>query len=151
MNNNAKTTWILVAHRAGAALYESRGPGGPFPEIEHIEHPRGRLKPGEVNSDRPGRAFDRVGGGRHAMAVEESADQRIEHEFVLQLVERIERGRAEGAFDRFVLVAPPKMLGRLRDALPQPLRPLLAGTLAKDLAHGGGEDVRRHVGEIVLV
>jgi protein required for attachment to host cells len=151
MNNHTKTTWILVAHRAGAILFQSHGPGVPLARIAQIQNPRGRLKAGEVDADRPGRAFDRHGGGRHTHSREESAPDRIESAFALQLAERLEHGRVESAFDRLVLIAPPKMLGKLREALSEPLRGLLVTSLAKDLAHSDGEQVRAHVRELALV
>jgi protein required for attachment to host cells len=151
MNNNGKTAWILVANRAGAVLYASHGTGVPLARIAEIDHPAGRLKPSDVESDRPGRAFDRVGGGRHSMSVEDAVPEQVMRAFASQLVARLERGRLEHAFDRFVLVASPRLLGELRGALPESLRPLLAGTLSKDLARSDGEDVRTHLADVVLV
>ena len=56
------TTWILVAHRGGGRLFENSGPGTGLRLIQTIDHPQGRLKSGEINSDKPGRAFDSFGG-----------------------------------------------------------------------------------------
>jgi protein required for attachment to host cells len=150
MNNHVKRTWILVAHRAGASIYESRGPGSAITGIATLENPSGRLKIGDVDSDRPGRAFDRVGGGRHAMSVEDSPLDRIELAFVTELVERLERGRNEHAFERLVLVAPPKMLGRLKAALSAPLSALLLGAASKDLAHTDARALRNHLSALPL-
>ena len=146
-----KTTWILVAHRSGAVVHESRGPGLPLTPAWQIENARGRLKPGELESDRPGRAFDRVGGGRHSMSSEENPAQRVANEFVLQLVQRLESARIAGSFERLVMIAPPRMVGALRDALTEPLRALLIASLPKDLAHSNGDDVRKHLIDVALV
>jgi protein required for attachment to host cells len=151
MNKHTKTTWILVAHRAGAVLLQSRGSGLPLERIAEISNPRGRLKAGDVDADRPGRAFDRYGGGRHAHATEQSVPDHIEAAFVSQLVDRLEQGRADSAFERLVLVAPAKMLGKLRETLSAPLRGLLVASLAKDLAHSDDQHVREHLLELVLV
>jgi protein required for attachment to host cells len=149
--NNQKTTWILVAHRSGAVLFQSRGPGAPLTRIARVPNPRGRLKAGEIEADRPGRAFDRHGGGRHAHATEESPVDHIESAFVSRITERLEHGRTEGAFERLVLIAPAKMLGKIREAMPDPLRARVIGSVAKDLAHCDGEQVRSHLVEVALV
>jgi protein required for attachment to host cells len=151
MNNHTKTTWILVAHRAGAVLFQSHGPGVALARVAMIENPRGRLKAGEIDADRPGRAFDRHGGGRHAHSLEQSPPDHVESAFVAQLIERLEQGRNESAFDRLVLIAPAKMLGKLREALSEPLRGLLVTSLAKDLAHTDGEQVRKQLVDLALI
>jgi protein required for attachment to host cells len=151
MNNTRKTTWILVAHRAGAVMYASHGRGLPLTRVAEIENPDGRLKPGDVETDRPGRAFDRVGGGRHSMSVEEGVPEHLARAFVQQLVERLERGRLEHAFERFALIAPPKLLGLLRAALPDALRSLLVAALAKDLARSDSAGVREQLSDLVLL
>lgn len=151
MTPPAKVTWILVAHRTGAVIYESRGPGRPLTRVSQRENPMGRLRTGAIDSDRPGRAFDRVGGGRHAMSPEESAYDRIAHRFVLELADELEQGRARNAFDRLALIAPAKLLGALRDALPKPLQAMVVATLAKDLAHTNGDEVRSALSDQALV
>jgi protein required for attachment to host cells len=147
--NTTKTTWILVAHRAGAVLYASHGAGLPLKSVAEIENPDGRLKAGDVESDRPGRAFDRVGGGRHSMSLEDSVPDQLTRAFAQQLVERLERGRLEHAFDGFALVAPPKLLGHLRAELPDALSALLVAALPKDLMRSDGDGVREQLSDLV--
>lgn len=151
MKSKTKRTWILVAHRAGALVFESHGPGLPLQRIAQIEHPRGRLKASELETDRPGRAFDRYGGGRHAHSLEQSAPSHVESELVHKLIQHLEHGRAELEFERLVVIAPAKLLGKLRDALSAPLRDLLVASLSKDLAHADGEQVRKQLFDLALV
>lgn len=150
MHNHHKTTWILVAQRTGATIYQSRGIGAPLSLITSIEHPRGRLKAGQLESDRPGRAYDRIGGGRHSLSSEEPSPDRVAHEFALRLIERVDHARTQRAFERLVLIAPPKLLGSLRSALPDALRALLVATLPKDLQHSHAEEVSEQLAEMVL-
>jgi protein required for attachment to host cells len=151
MNNLTKRTWILVGHRAGAVVFESRGPGAPLARVAKIEHPRGRLRAGELETDRPGRAFDRRGAGRHAHSLEHGALEQVEAELVHRLIERLEHGRSELQFERLVLIAPAKLLGRLREALSPPLRELVVASLSKDLAHADAELVRKQLFDLALV
>ena len=79
------TTWILVAHRAGARLFENKGPGKGLSLVENIDHPEGRLKDHDINADRPGRAFDNLGAGRHGMGKEVSPTQHVSQQFAKSL------------------------------------------------------------------
>jgi protein required for attachment to host cells len=151
MNNHSHTTWILVAHRSGAVVYESRGPGMAMARVLELPNPRGRLKSSEVQADRPGRSFDRRGGGRHSLSTQESAPEHIARTFVADLAGRLEQARTAASFERLVMVAPPKMLGQLRSALPQAVQALLIATLPKDLAHTDGAELRQQLAEFALV
>jgi protein required for attachment to host cells len=126
-------TYVLVANRGNASLYQTQGPQVAPTLIQHFEHPEGRLKSSEIDSDRPGRAFDRNGGARHALSHEESPVERIAHAFALQLAEHLERSREKGEYDQLGIIAPPRMLGYLRDALSKTTRALVYGELTKDL------------------
>jgi protein required for attachment to host cells len=145
------TTWILIARRSSAVIFSSHGPGLPMSVVSEIGNPRGRWKNRDIDADRPGRTFDRRGFGRHAVSTEESPTERIEHEFAARLAEQLDHDRALNAFDRLVLVAPPKLLGVLRDELPNPTRQLVVGELAKDLVDPTPTEVREHLAGVVLV
>jgi protein required for attachment to host cells len=151
MPNGFATAWILVVERAKALIYESHGPGLPLKCVSELDNPRGRLREREVNSDRPGRAFDRVGGGRHAHSSEEDVADHDARTFVAQLIEQLEQGRSRHAFVRLVLVAPPKLLGMLRAAMPEALGAMVAATLPKDIAHRGADDIRERLSDVILV
>jgi protein required for attachment to host cells len=85
------------------------------------------------------------------MSVEEEVPEQVARAFAQDLIERLERGRLEHAFERVVLVAPPKLLGALRAALPEQLRALVVAVLPKDLPRSDGETVREQLSELVMV
>ena len=126
-------TYVLVANRANASLFRTLGSHVAPELVRRFEHPEGRLKSGEIDTDRAGRSFDRMGGGSHAMSVEESPVERVAHQFALLLADHLERAREGGEFDELGIIAAPRMLGHLRDALSKPVRALVYGELAKDL------------------
>ena len=126
-------TYVLVANRASAALFRTQGPNQAPDLVQRFDNPKGRLKSGEIDSDRPGRAFDRMGANRHSLSAEESPTDRVAHDFARQLAEHLDGGRERGDFDQLGLIASPRMLGHLRAALSKPTRALVYGELAKDL------------------
>jgi protein required for attachment to host cells len=59
--------------------------------------------------------------------------------------------RAADRFDRLVLVAPPKALGNLREALDEKAKALVHGELAKDLVRVSPRDLEVPLGEVMPV
>jgi protein required for attachment to host cells len=143
-----RPTYVLVANRSNASLFRTNGAHLAPDLVQRFEHPEGRLKSGEIDSDRPGRAFDRMGGGRHALSSEESPVERLAHEFALQLAEQLELARTRGEFDQLALIASPRMLGHLRAALTKPTAALVFGELAKDLGAPNAVEVHPYLDQL---
>lgn len=110
-------------------MFSSRGPGEAMELVNTLENPRGRLQAGEIDSDRPGRG----GHGSRTHAGEETATAHVEQEFVLQLSTMLDRERNAGVFDQLIIVAGPRFLGKLREALSEPTRRLIKVALNKEL------------------
>lgn len=132
-------TWILVAHRSGARILENKGPRKGLDLIQQIEHPEGRLKNHEINSDKPGHSFDSKGGGHHAYNNEHAPTEHVAEQFAKQLSEVLDHGRTQQRFDKLVLVAEPRFLGNLRAVIPAKTAALICATMDKDL---GGVETR---------
>jgi protein required for attachment to host cells len=150
-HTTGKSTFILVANRTLATIFASHGQHEPLQIAEQIENPRGRLQSSELEEDRPGRSFDRGGHGRHALSSEESARDRVEHNFAGQIAELLEQRRNEGVFDQLVLIAGPKFLGMLREAISEPTRKLIKAELNKELIAPTQEDIRKHLAGLARV
>jgi protein required for attachment to host cells len=109
-----------------------------------VENPAGRLKDTDLETDKPGRRFGGTQGssnGGHGVDGEKSS---VQHELTLfakEVGRRIDADRIGHKFDKLVLVAPPKMLGLLRQAMPAPLLSLVAGEVAKDLVRHGPDAI----------
>ena len=127
------TLWFVVAHRAGARIFEQQGREEPMLK-EEIFHPAGRLKTAELDSDRPGVSYESVRPGVHALANEEWAHDKSAREFAHTLAGRLDKARTQQHLHGIVLVAEPKFLGLLRQALSRESEKLVRGTVAKDLA-----------------
>ena len=142
------SNWIIVAHRAGARILSHSRSG--LQLVSDIEHDAGKLKDGEINADRPGRAYDRMGGGRHAMSSEETPHDHVAANFARELAEVLRTARNEHRFEQIVLVAEPRFLGMLRGALDKQTAALVHGTVGKDLAHVSLHEMQAHLREISL-
>jgi protein required for attachment to host cells len=146
-------TWILVAHDAGARLFENEGPGKGLQMVEQIDHPEGRERDRDFDADRPGRSFRKNSADprRAAMSRSETPHERAVSDFARSLAHKLQSGRTSNRYDRLVLVAPPRFLGLLRSSLDGPTAQLVVGSLDKDLAAHKESVLVEHLAEIIAV
>jgi protein required for attachment to host cells len=65
--------------------------------------------------------------------------------FAKAVARTLDGARARNEFERLVLIAAPRMLGLLREALPAPCRSVVAAEIAKDLVRQDVEAIREAV------
>lgn len=139
--------WIVVARSDGASIYTASRPTGPLEEVATLEHPESALRNRDLRTDRPGRAFDSAGAGRHAMSGEVEPATQEALRFARQLADELRDGRVANRYDTLYLVAAPEFLGHLREALDEDTRACVRFELDKNLAHEGARDIRRRLPE----
>lgn len=143
------TTWILIADGAHARLFANRGPGK---GIEALEAINGDHRPdSELVRDGLGRSFESVGDTRHAITPRTDPHRELKRSFAAQLAEILDQRLAEKAFDRLVIVAPPKALGDLRAALSAHVKPLVYAELDKDLVKTPTAELPSHLGAVMAI
>lgn len=82
--------------------------------------------------DRPPRAFDRVGAGRHGME-KRDLHEAEEEKFLQRVADHVTEAAKRGAFAHLVIAAPPRALGILRNVLPADVKARIKAETAKDL------------------
>jgi protein required for attachment to host cells len=131
------TTWVLVADAHQARVLEVED-AGLLPRLVATLKP----PPPEGQQRSPEHLW------RHG------DDPRAAHEeqrSVHALVQSLERGMADNQFRHLVLVAPPRMLGVLRDSLPRGLADRLRSSLAKDWGHVSDAELLQQVRPLVEI
>lgn len=132
--------WVFVGDGEKAMILRNEGdelyPNLVVQRVFEQDNPPTRLQ----GTDRPGRYND-VGPG-HKSALETTDWHRFEKEqFAKEMADRLYRQAHAGRFDRLVVVAPPAILGRLRQEFH--------GEVAKRVIAEIDKDLTRHpVGEI---
>lgn len=144
-----KTEWMLVADAARARIFEVDAAKGALVRTPVREMTAETLASREIGSDRPGRSFDSAGQGRHAMEPPTDPHRYEKRRFAHDLAEVLEDERKKGNFGRLYLVAPPQMLGDLREALSDGLRRLVGCETAKDLAMLAPHEIEEHLDEVL--
>lgn len=142
-------TWIVVADGARARIFVNEGVGKGVSELADRAFVGSRRLNQEIQADRPGRAFDSAGQGRHAMEPKTDPQRHAEREFVRTFVGWLDEEARAARVDRLVLIAAPKTLGDLRELLPRPLAAIVAGEIAKDLTRATPEDIGTQIGGIL--
>lgn len=140
-------TWVVVADQARARVFSASDQRGPLEEIEDLANPEGRLHDRDLNADSPGRAFDTMGEGRHAMGKHHSPKEQEAIRFAHQVGERLASGLHDGAYRYLIISAAPRFLGLLREALPEDVAKHVVLELHKELTSLERDEIRAHLPE----
>lgn len=111
-----KDTWVVVADGEKAMFLRNiAGAAAPRLAVERIEQQDNPAQKEQV-SDRPGRRADHGQGQRSAME-EPDWHQLAKDRFATELSDILKRMVQRDRIKRLVLVAPPRILGEMRDQL----------------------------------
>jgi protein required for attachment to host cells len=143
------TTRVIVAHDAGARSFEHHGPGKTLVSLRDIAFEDGRRHVGDLEEG--GRGFDRSGSSRHAYEAHQDTRQHAVAHFAKVLAQDLARDFHLGEFQQLVLVAPPRFLGVLREALDGKLLRAVIGSVAKDLPRCTPRELAGHLKPFVSV
>ena len=129
-----KTYWVVVADESQAIIYTRNERRSLLMEFLSLENADARKKNAEILSDRGGRAFDSFGAGRHTMAIEKADPKRhAATAFAKQVAEHIGKVVHEGKCRGYALIAAPRFLGLLRDAVSRQCKMEPFKTVDKDV------------------
>ncbi len=145
------TTWILVCDGARGRILVNRGRGTGLSEIERADSESAREPTRELGTDRPGRSFDSVGAGSHAMASPTDWHRFEKTKFAREMAAIINQAALANGFDRLVIAAPPRVLGDLRQALRPQAAKKITGEIGKDLTRIAVHDLGHHLGGVVTL
>jgi protein required for attachment to host cells len=127
MTAQQHTTWYLVADGSRARILELSGR-----KLIHVfneDFIGNKLKSGDTLADDAGR---RTSG--HPAAQRNNPHKMQKAGFALELAKVVDKAREEHRFEKLVLIAPPEMLGDLRNSLPEQVKPHVVREINKDLS-----------------
>lgn len=142
-------TWVLVASATRARFFEVNGRREPLLEVMDLVNPEDRLRSRALKSDKPGRAFDHMGGQRHAVGTAVDPKEQVAIRFAKEVTGRLEADRHQGRFDHLCVVAPPHFLGLLREHMHSGLARAVTGEVTNDLTQQSVRSVREHVAHLL--
>jgi protein required for attachment to host cells len=146
---------IVVADERQANFFDASGVNAPLAACGAVQNEAGGMKDTELETDRPGRRFGGASGVRHGSGPIQAHHHGVDGErstqrheltlFAKEVAQRIEAARVHREFDKLVIVAPPRMLGLLRQSLSAPTQALVASEVAKDLIQHGPDAIKEAV------
>jgi protein required for attachment to host cells len=111
-------------------------------EITTLSHPESRIHEQELTQDLPGRTFDSVGQGRHAMEVNVGPKEQEQINFAKQLDRFLDSARKQNKFDHLIITASPEFLGLIRSNLNKQLAQYVTTYVDKDWVTAREEQIR---------
>ncbi len=144
-------TWIAVVDGSRGRVFLRTGRKSPLVQVTSYEHLPSTMPTRELGADRPGRVHDSSDVGRHAMEPRVDWHQAEKTRFAESIAAVLNNGRADGDFEKLVLVAPPRTLGELRAALDKPTRASISAELNKDLTGERADQLAKRLETILPV
>lgn len=136
--------WILVCDGRKALLLQNVG-DRVYPKLETRENFEHKVPPThELGTQGPGRVINSAGGG-HASVAQTDYHLQEEQRFLAHLAQHLDRYASEHKIKDLVLVAPPRALGMLREALPHHLRALVRAEVDKDYVSQPVYEIEKHL------
>ncbi|MEZ5851204.1 MAG: host attachment protein [Hyphomicrobiaceae bacterium] len=143
-------TWVLIADAGRARILEhvagSPGLAAVDGQVFEADHAATR----DLVTDQPGRSFSSASPRRSSMEAPTDPHRELKTRFAHHLAGVLADAQARDAFDRLVVIAPPVMLGDLREAMAKAVAERVVGELHKDLTKVPNDEVMSHLGDIAL-
>ena len=123
---------IVVCDAQRAHIYRNIGTAH-SPDLAFVMGFEQKIQPSsQQGTDKPGTAFGSVLGQRSHMAETDYHRQR-EKLFAHDIVRALSDLHTQKKLEKFILIAPPRMLALLRDNMPQSLKAIICAEFDKDL------------------
>lgn len=134
--------WVVVADSAKARFLTAESRVAKLAEIHAMEHGEGRLREHDMISDRPGRAFDSAGEGRHAMSSQVGPKEQESIKFAKLVADYLEGERNNNSIDSLYVMASPEFLGHLRNHFSDSLSQLVTASIDKNFVDDRADVIR---------
>jgi protein required for attachment to host cells len=142
-------TWVVVASAARARIFEADSRREPLREVQDLVNPEDRLQSRALKTDKPGRAFDHLGGQRHSMGTAVNPKEQVAIRFAKQVADQLDSDRLHRRFGTLCVAAPPRFLGLLRGQMGHGLARTVTGEVIHDLTQQDVQSVQRHMAHLL--
>jgi protein required for attachment to host cells len=142
---HTSTTWVIAADASHARIFElgDRKTASVQPIME-LTHEQGRAHVREINTDADGRF-----GGRDGQSnVSQPAVDAAQHEmdiFSKQVGQYLDRAAQENRYEKLWVLAPPRLLGLIRQNLGKNTLDRVEEEIAKDIAWFEQRDIEEYL------
>lgn len=142
------TLWIVIADGEHARFVQPDA-RNELRTVGALDSASAHLRSRDIGADRPGRAFESGASAHHAVGQRNDLHAMEKEKFIGLVGEHVGAASGRDEFDELLLVAPPRALPELREALDAATQAKLVGTLEKDLVKTPDHELWPHVREWV--
>lgn len=147
-HGNTARLWALVTDGGRGRVFEMARAVSGLAEVVSRESPSIHKTEHELLAGARGRNRSGLEKGGHAVQPRSDARDEVENRFAAEWVDFLKAARTAQKFERLVLVADPRTLGRLRPALGAELEACVIAEDAHDLTHVEKPDLERRLREL---
>jgi protein required for attachment to host cells len=137
-------TCIVACSAAHARFWRSDSRFGAWRRINEMNDPAASQREAEFSSDRPGRSFNSVGKGRHAMSQPQTGQNHEKLIFARQIAKYLNQSIANSDFLHVALIAPPKFLGIVKTELSNTTLRAVVLEESKNLTDLNDAEIKRY-------
>ena len=125
--------WVICLDHQRARLFQAEGQDWRLTALPDANRDAPLPPSRDLGSDRPGRTFESVGGQHHAVEPHSDLHRLAGARFVAQVAKDLLQATEDQRFDRLILVAPPRAMGELRQALDSRVSSRVVAEVTADL------------------
>lgn len=135
--------WIVIADRTKARIFTEK----PFASLQILRNELGREKNRAMTTDKPGWSRSKFSqpSSTHALTGERNPHEDAAVQFAKRLCRYLEHESQLHRFKDLLIVAEPKMLGRIRESFPEHLA-ARTEWLKKDFGHRSAYEIGETLG-----
>lgn len=155
----AKTDWVAVGDASRFLVFEKKK-GKPFAPVKTFNNEKARVKTSDLVGDQPGRSFDsytrsngshQTATSRHAYTSQQLPKEHAVESFAREVTAFLDKAYSEHSFDRLVLVADSRLLGKLRSCLDKTTQSAVSAEYLKDFAWVTGKALEDRIESLMAL
>ena len=146
------TTWIVSADAGRARIFAESDSQQPLEEVKDLVSANARVRDSDINTDRIGatsaaQSIHNTGGATPNKQYQpaQTPEQHDAALFARDICAFLLQAKQEQRYQKLTLVAEPRFLGVLREALDNQIKPLINLELNKDYTHLNGNQLREQL------
>jgi protein required for attachment to host cells len=137
-----RKTWFIIAD-GGRARFVERDEQGAYRTVSSFVSTELKASSRDLATERPGRVHESATTARHAIEPKTDPKEAAKEDFVRYVADQVQSEQEN--FDDLVLVAPPRVLGQLRETLAKSVADAVTWDLAKDLTKVPDHELSEHL------
>jgi|SRR5699024_10977235 len=135
--------WLIIADSAEARILENTPPGYHLQQVHSLDHPESRMYAHQLRTGGKGEVMDSAGSGQRQSDPQTSQMEKHAERFAKELADFLRQQRDKEAFSHLILIAEPKVLGRLRGQLDSRTLQLVSHSIDKNWTQHGTRQIEQ--------